>query len=181
MQQENLNRLYIERFNVNRNELIEMIKVVDSNFFLLIDTAKNHNYFKKWLKCLTKKQIAQIGNLFEGTIDESSPLEVSPLLVRLNEENIEMICEKLLITENVGMFSVIQTQLSKQSLILHLQPFLQAEMPTGELALFRFYDPSIVKVLNRMLNQQDFSDLLAPIENWWFQGLDDCFNNIVEA
>lgn len=178
MQLENLTHSYIERFNMEAFELAEVIENTNSNFFLLIDSAKNHLFFKKWLNSLTRQQLLRIGNLFEGTIDESSPLEVSPLLLQLDSENVKLLFERFLNEENKGLFSLIQTDLSKQVVIKHLQPYLEAQMPNGELALFRFYDPSIIKILNKMLSNKDYNNLLEPIENWWHQSLDGSFQNI---
>lgn len=149
------------------------------NFYLLLDTAKNHTYIKRWLKTRSKIQLNQIGNLFQGTIDETSPLEVSPLLLSINQENNKALQQRLLVSENIGMFSLIETSLSKQALIKHLQPFLQAEMPNGELALFRFYDPFITQVLDKMLDKQEYQTLLKPLNNWWVQQANNSFNNLV--
>lgn len=150
-----------------------------SNFFLLLDTAKNHMYIKRWLRALSKAQRNQIGNLFQGTIDETSPLEVSPLLIIINKDCIEEVKRKLLIDENIGMFSIIETSLSKQALIHHLQPFLQAELPSGELALFRFYDPYILKLLPTLLDHESFIALLKPLKRWWYQELNGTFKNLM--
>lgn len=177
-------RLYIGKFDMNTNQLFDHIFQQQEsnpslNFYLLLDTAKNHIYIRRWLKTLPEKQFNQIGNLFHGTIDETSPLEVSPLLLHINQENNEVLQRTLLVSENIGMFSLIETSLSKQSLIKHLQPFLQAEMPNGELALFRFYDPSITKILDKMLDKQEYQKLFKPLNNWWVQQANDTFNNLV--
>ncbi|UUS56566.1 MULTISPECIES: DUF4123 domain-containing protein [unclassified Acinetobacter] len=165
---------------MNSTKLFEQIAKSDSenNFFLLLDTAKNYLFIRRWLKKLSFKKLKQIGNLFEGTIDETSPLEVSPLLIPIHFETKDELNKQFLIEENIGMFSVLETPLSKHELIQHLQPFLQAELPTGELALFRFYDPFIIQVLNQMLNEQEYSDLLKPITNWWVQQMDNTFLNL---
>jgi len=151
----------------------------DSNFFLLLDTAKNHLYIKRWLKTQSKVKINQIGNLFQGTIDETSPLEVSPLLIPIKTETSQNLQNRLMVQENLGMFSVLETSLTLQELIHHLQPFLQAEMPNGELALFRFYDPFITQVLGKMLGEKEYNDLLKPISNWWIQQMDNTFKKLV--
>lgn len=151
----------------------------DSNFVLLIDSAKNHTYIKRWLKTQSKTQLNQIGNLFQGTIDESSPLEVSPLLLSINQANNKALQQTLLVSENIGMFGLIETSLSKQALIKHLQPFLQAEMPDGGMALFRFYDPMITPVLDKMLDKQEYQKLFKPINNWWVQKSNNTFKNLV--
>ncbi|MDC5569145.1 DUF4123 domain-containing protein, partial [Acinetobacter baumannii] len=80
---------------------------------------------------------------------------------------------QLLVNNDSEMFSIIETTLSRYELINHLQPFLQAELPNGELALFRFYDPSIVKILNKMLDEENFVLLTTPIKNWWYQSSDN--------
>ncbi|MDV7449350.1 DUF4123 domain-containing protein [Acinetobacter baumannii] len=156
-------------------ELLEQISEsnLETNFYLLIDAAKEPLFIKKWLKKIPQKKIIQIGNLFEGTIDETTPLEVSPLLVRINSELKYEIETQLLMNNDSEMFSIIETTLSKYELINHLQPFLQAELPNGELALFRFYDPSIVKILNKMLDEENFVLLTTPIKNWWYQSSDN--------
>lgn len=161
---------------------IEQINLHEENphyFFLLLDTAKNHLYIKSWLNRLSKVEKNKIGNLFEQTIDETSPLEVSPLLIQITNESRGQLKKSLVVDDTIGMLSIIETSLSKQELIQHLQPFLQAELPNGELALFRFYDPSIVKMLGKMLDHESYELLLKPINNWWYQEFDDSFKNIM--
>lgn len=160
-----------------KNEKLESKQY--SNFFLLIDSTKNHSYIKRWLKTQSKIQLNQMGNLFQGTIDESSPLEVSPLLLSIDQTNNKTLQQTLLVTETIGLFGLIETSLSKQALIKHLQPFLQAEMPDGGLALFRFYDPLITQVLDKMLDEQEYQTLLKPIDNWWVQKSSNTFKNLV--
>lgn len=177
MQQESPYHLFIGKFKMNSIKLFEQIALHDSkmNLFLLLDAAKNYLFIREWLKKLSPQKTKEIGNLFEGTIDETSPLEASPLLISLKFETKDDIRQQLLIEENIGMFSIIETSLSKYELIHHLQPFLQAELPNGELALFRFYDPSIIKILNQMLDKENFDVLMKPMLNWWYQNLDDNF------
>ncbi|WP_180035988.1 MULTISPECIES: hypothetical protein [unclassified Acinetobacter] len=55
------------------------------NFFLLIDAAKNYTYMRHWLTLNYDRNIKYIGNLFDGTFDDSTPLEFSPLLLNLNK------------------------------------------------------------------------------------------------
>ncbi|QOW51383.1 DUF4123 domain-containing protein (plasmid) [Acinetobacter sp. YH12138] len=110
---------------------------------------------------------------------QQSPLEVSPLLIPITKESSELLQKKLVVGETIGMFSIIETSLSKQQLIQHLQPFLQAELPSEELALFRFYDPAIIKILNKMLDDESYMVLLKPISNWWYQEFDSTLHNIV--
>ena len=165
---------------MNSTKLFEQIAQSDSenNFFLLLDTAKNYLFIRRWLNKLPSKKLKQIGNLFEGTVDETSPLEVSPLLIPIEFETKDDLKKEFLIEENIGMFSVIETPLSKYELIQHLQPFLQAELPTGELALFRFYDPSIVKILNQMLDKENFDLLIKPTKSWWYQDFQGSFHSL---
>ncbi len=85
------------------------------------------------------------------------------------ELNNQKFINELVIEENLGMFSILKTNLSNQELIKHFQPFLQAELPAGELALFRFYDPSVIKSLNRLLDKKNLDILLEPIDGWWYQ------------
>lgn len=59
MLQENHNLLFIERFKMRVIEIIEQIKNSNDNFFVLIDTAKNHLYYRRWLKKLAKDQLIQ--------------------------------------------------------------------------------------------------------------------------
>lgn len=168
---------FLDHIFEQNNETLESKQ--DSNFFLLIDSAKHHTYIKRWLKTQSKNQLNQIGNLFQGTIDESSPLEVSPLLLSIDSANNKTLQQTLLVSETIGLFGLIETSLSKQALIKHLQPFLQAEMPDGGLALFRFYDPMITQVLDKMLDEQEYHILFRPIDNWWVQKSNNTFKNLV--
>lgn len=168
---------FLDHIFEQNNETLESKQ--DSNFFLLIDSAKHHTYVKRWLKTQSKSQLNQIGNLFQGTIDESSPLEVSPLLLGIDQDNHKTLQQTLLVSETIGLFGLIETSLSKQALIKHLQPFLQAEMPDGGLALFRFYDPLITQVLDKILDKQEHKKLFKPINNWWVQKSNNTFKNLV--
>lgn len=188
MPQERLYLLSIGRFDVDCYQFLDHIfeqqnqqpeSKQDSNFYLLIDSAKNHTYIKRWLKTQSKNQRNQIGSLFQGTIDESSPLEVSPLLLSIDQANNRALQQTLIVSESIGLFGLIETSLSKQALIQHLQPFLQAEMPDGGLALFRFYDPLITQVLYKMFDEQEYQTLLKPINNWWVQKSNNTFKKLV--
>lgn len=168
---------------MNSDNLIEQIAQENSanNFFLLFDTAKNYLFIRRWLKALPQIKLKNIGNLFEGTIDETSPLEVSPLLILITLDTKVEIKKQFMVEENIGMFSVIETPLSKHELIQHLQPFLQAELPNGELALFRFYDPSIVKILDQMLDNENYDLLMKPIKKWWYQDFQGLFHSLLRS
>lgn len=168
---------FLDHIFERNNETLESKQ--DSNFFLLVDSAKHHTYIKQWLKTQSKNQLNQIGNLFQGTIDESSPLEVSPLLLSIDQANNKTLQQTLLVSDTIGLFGLIETSLSKQALIKHLQPFLQAEMPDGGLALFRFYDPLITQVLDKMLDEQEYQKLFKPINNWWVQKSNNTFKHLV--
>ena len=101
------------------------------------------------------------------------------MLLSINQANNKALQQTLLVSENIGMFGLIETSLSKQALIKHLQPFLQAEMPDGGMALFRFYDPMITPVLDKMLDKQEYQKLFKQINNWWVQKSNNTFKNLV--
>lgn len=168
---EKVYRLCLGKYRMDILQLSKKISGEESkyNFFLLIDAAKNYTYMRHWLTLNYDRNIKYIGNLFDGTVDDSTPLEFSPLLLNLNKLNNQKFINELVIEENLGMFSILKTNLSNQELIKHFQPFLQAELPAGELALFRFYDPSVIKSLNRLLDKKNLDILLEPIDGWWYQ------------
>jgi type VI secretion system secreted protein VgrG len=151
-------QLNIQELLMQLTESLDQLKTIENN-------ARTSKVFQDENYQISQDLLTQVESTF--------------LLMGIDQGNNETLQRTLLVSENIGMFSLIETSLSKQSLIKHLQPFLQAEMPNGELALFRFYDPSITKILDKMLDKQEYQKLFKPLNNWWVQQANDTFNNLV--
>jgi Domain of unknown function (DUF4123) len=99
--------------------------------------------------------------LFKG-VDDPALLQAAPWLVRIDES------EPLLATwqqhgkgQNWGL--MLQSALPLADLQKFLRKFLQAKLPDGMLALFRFYDPRVFNTYIRAAEPEERSP--------WFDGV----------
>jgi hypothetical protein len=56
----------------------------------------------------------------------------------------------------------------------HFRRFLNCELPRGEIAIFRFYDPTVFINLIKFLTKDQIQKITNPISEWWgwdFEGI----------
>lgn len=145
----------------------------EPNLFLLIDAAQEPKVMEEWLNSLPKPQIR---SLFENTPEARIPLYAAPLLLRIDSESsdFDQVLPRWLKLNT--FLNILSTRLTMDQLIIHLQPFLKARLPSGEDALFRFYDPTVTCLLNKMLSTEHYNHLMQPINNWWYANDEGSFN-----
>lgn len=145
----------------------------EPDLFLLIDAAQEPKLIEKWLKSSPKPQVR---SLFENTPEARIPLYAAPLLLKLDSESsaLDRILPQWL--QHNTFLNVLSTALPMDKLIIHLQSFLDARLPSGEEALFRFYDPTVACLLDQMLSIEHYDRLMQPLNHWWYANDDGSFN-----
>jgi len=132
------------------------MRPAQSDWFGIVDTAQNPDLFH--MIETSKEKVC----LFSGPIDPELA-RASPYLVRLNpEEALMQNWNTIGRGKNWGI--MCQSPMTLESLRKHFRKFLQAMLPDGTIALFRFYDPRVFLTYIRSCEAQDY----IP----WFQGLE---------
>jgi hypothetical protein len=145
-------------------------------FYLLIDAAQEPDLMKKWL---SQHQNQPIRSLFEGTLEEAHPLYVAPLLLKIPHDRIDDLSHDVSDwLAQSAMVNVLHTELETDDLIKHLQPFLDAKLPDGDMALFRLFDPTVAVLLPKMLSKEHYISLMTPISGWWVALDDETFERL---
>lgn len=136
-------------------------------FFALIDLAPHEGLLKKLVRA--NDSGARWKSLFDGTPEESL-LDGAPILVELSTQPRHKALLRVLLSAESASPSVtwICCRLSLEDLFLHLQPFIDADMPNGRKALFRFYDPRILSAIRDGLGSDPLGKaLFTPTSEWW--------------
>jgi hypothetical protein len=134
--------------------------------FALLDLAPHEGLLPK----LTRAEgDLQWKSLFDGTPEEAL-LDGAPILIELpSAPNNAALRRELVAAERSSpSVSWLWTSLSLRDLFLHVQPFLDADMPNGRKALFRFYDPRTLTSIRSGLGSDKLGkSLFEPISEWW--------------
>lgn len=135
-------------------------------FFALVDLAPHAGLLKKLVHA---DDIAKWKSLFDGTPEEAL-LDGAPILIELPAKLRGNALLNALISAERSSPSVswICSSLSFEHLFLHLQAFIDIDMPDGRRVLFRFYDPRTLSAIRGGLSSDRFGKkLLSPISEWW--------------
>ena len=145
------------------------------NLYLLIDAAQEPELIKQWLY---QSPTPQVRSLFEKTPEAQIPLYAAPLLLKVHTKDLDAGLYDLIdvwLKQNTFL-NTISTTMSADMLIDHLRPFLEAHLPSGKNALFRFYDPTVACLLDKMLSMENYTKLMKPLDQWWYANDEGSFN-----
>jgi len=124
-------------------------------WYALVDTAQDPSLFSLIKRC------ARQDCLFSGDLDPALAA-ASPHLVRLDEGSPLMAAwNSRGAGKNWGI--LCESAIEFDSLRRHFKKFLNARLPDGTIALFRFYDPRVFNTYIRACTPEE----LAP----WFKGV----------
>lgn len=134
--------------------------------YLLLDASQHRD-----IPELLKKSGFEFTNLFEGTPEHAIEDKFSPLLLQINPIRDTFVAEFDVLleaqTEKI-FFSVFTSRLVKRELIKALQKRMQICLPDGEEALFRFYDPLVLRHVKSFMNEAQQAEFFAPMLQWWW-------------
>lgn len=145
----------------------------------MVDLAPNEG--------LLQRLIQAEGGLFWKSLFDGSPeealLEAAPILIELPRHPTNTVLWRELIKAERASPSVswLSSRLALRELFLHIQPYLDADMPDGKKALFRFYDPrTLISIRDGLSNDPIGRTLFAPMTEWWVWRPDG-YRNLLEG
>lgn len=117
---------------------------------------------------------------FFDTYPDSKIAFAGPWLFRLNysEEYRGKLAE---LETKCPSVSWLLSPLTPESLLLRFKEFSTIELPNGKCALFRIYDPRVLKNLGSWLEISDCFRLIQDVRRWVFMANDEVFDLKVEV
>ena len=95
-----------------------------------------------------------------------------PWLYRLNRSSCHRKKLKQL-EEALPSVSWLISSASLENLVAHFQPFPNLQLPDSRCALFRFYDPRILKEIELLMDETDYGKLVEVAREWVFSSKKD--------
>ncbi|WP_240785608.1 DUF4123 domain-containing protein [Rahnella sp. CJA17(1/100)] len=139
----------------------QLISHPECGSFALVDGLQYERHFGEEIK--TEKGI--VAPLFDSGPDSRIQF-AGPWLFSLNTtiEYREKLQQLECIYPSVSWFLSCWTL---ENVVNHFKPFLNLQLPDGRGALFRFYDPRILKDIELLLAEKEYEELIAGIECWF--------------
>lgn len=125
-------------------------------------------------RALNAAQLEKCGVIHNPFFDDplTRRMYLQPVPVRSSELSI-MVAQELASlpgsrTQPVGFCGWIATRAHVRIVAAHMEKQLSVTSPQGKACLLRFHDPRVLERLEDILDPQQLSRLLGPIDNWWY-------------
>lgn len=135
------------------------------NLFLLIDAAPQTHGLTSLQLILPKGKRC---SLFEGTPEQDLP-DLAPWLIQVDLSYLqsEMFLSLLKLEYETASLSWIWTVLEIEEVKNKIQPFMEAELKSGQKVLARIYDPPVLLRLIKTFTPQQINIFFSQIDAWW--------------
>ncbi|AMC35304.1 DUF4123 domain-containing protein [Janthinobacterium sp. B9-8] len=135
------------------------------NLFLLIDAAAQTSGLHRLRFILPAGERC---SLFEDT-PEQNLHDLAPWLIHIDPSYLQSdaFLQLLKIEYETASLSWIWTPLNLKELQKTIQPFMQAQLKSGQEALVRIYDPPVLLRLIKTFTPEQEKKLMGQIQAWW--------------
>lgn len=148
---------------------IMQIDVKYSYKYLILDAAQVSEKTLLFINACRSDTRIEIYSLFAGTTEGNAPFEVSPILIFLNDLTI-LLDEKFNfieeIWENEQALNLIDSHLDLKNFIKKMKKYLTVYFPDGSQKIFRWFDPRILKKIDKILDKEQQYEFFKDIEKW---------------
>lgn len=108
-------------------------------------------------------------SLFAGTTEGNAPFEVAPLLIKLNDLTIIEDDQFNFVHQtwsNEQALSVVMSKLDLKHFVKKMKKYLTVEFPDGSQKILRWFDPRIIKKIDKILTDEQEQEFFSDIEQW---------------
>lgn len=144
----------------------------DNSFvYLILDAAQVSKQALKFINNSRANSNIELYSLFSGTTEGNAPFEVSPLIVILKNINILDSLDCIFLNEiwkKEQVLSIVFSKLELMQFTKMMKQYLTVRFPDGSTKLFRWYDPRILKKIDKILTDDQQEIFFKEIENWVF-------------
>lgn len=141
----------------------------DSFVYLILDAAQVSDQALVFINECRDDTRIEFYSLFAGTTEGNAPFEVAPVLILINdltildESRFQFIQQTW---ENEQALNIIFSPLDLTKFVKKMKRYLTIEFPDQSQKLFRWFDPRILKKLNKILDNEQEHEFFNEIEKW---------------
>ena len=147
----------------------------DCSLYALVDGLQFERHFRYELETSNYECYP-----FFDTYPDSKIAFAGPWIFKLNSSEVYRAKLAELETKYPSV-SWLLSPLDPETLLLRFKNFSTIELPNGKCALFRFYDPRVLKNLTFWLGVSDCFRLIQDMRNWVFTVDDEVFDLKIEV
>ncbi|AYO55512.1 DUF4123 domain-containing protein [Acinetobacter wuhouensis] len=161
----------MKRKNIPFKALESCIESYKEDFFvyLILDAAQVSNEALVFINECRDDTRIEFYSLFAGTTEGNAPFEVAPVLILiqdstiLNEERFNFIHKTW---ANEQALNIVFSPLELTQFVKKMKRYLTIEFPDQSQKIFRWFDPRILKKLNKILDNEQEHEFFNEIEKW---------------
>lgn len=140
-----------------------------SFIYLILDAAQFSNQSLEFIKTYLNDNRIEIYSLFSGTTEGNAPFEVSPLLMVIHDLSILKDKNFLFIHQIWHVeqaLNIVFSRLELNLFVKKMKQYLTVKFPDNTQKLFRWFDPRILKKINKILDDEQQYEFFNGIEKW---------------
>lgn len=137
--------------------------------YLVIDTARDPAIFDHLLEMQDQLTVQC---LYKGE-SAKALADVAPYLMALETEGHGPAWEFLRLGWGRSWLIILQGAADFETVRLHLRKLTFAQLPSGETALFRFYDPRVMRLVLPTCGPDQLHRLFGPLMRIWTETMED--------
>lgn len=118
---------------------------------------------------LLKQSGAEYRSVFAGLPEENLGA-ASLFLVRIEDTEADWVAELDRIDLHTPCLSLVWSRVDMESLVMHLQAFMFADIGDNMTAMVRFFDPRCTDAVFRVWGDKILDMFMGPMERWMFRG-----------
>lgn len=141
----------------------------DAEIYLILDAAQVSDATLLFINQLRSDTRIDFYSIFAGTTEGNAPFEASPLLMVINDLSL-LDDEKFNFMDDVWRneqaLNLVFSHLTLEKFIKKMKKYLTVEFPDGSQKIFRWFDPRIVKKIDKVLDDEQEEEFFNDIEKW---------------
>ncbi|NHB58775.1 DUF4123 domain-containing protein [Acinetobacter sp. 194] len=147
---------------------IEIFK--DDNFvYLILDAAQFSDQSLDFINTCRSDSRVEIYSLFAGTTEGNAPFEVAPLLIVVHDLNM-LKNDNILFIHQIWCkdqaLNIVFSKLELSLFVKKMKQYLTVKFPDNTQKLFRWFDPRVLKKINKILDEDQEAEFFNGIERW---------------
>lgn len=174
----------MKRKTTSFQQISEILKqsLNDAEIYLILDAAQVSDASLLFINQLRSDTRIDFYSLFAGTTEGNAPFEVSPLLMVINDLSL-LDDEKFNFMDDVWRneeaLNLVFSHLTLEKFIKKMKKYLTVEFPDGSQKIFRWFDPRILKKIEKILDESQQKEFFNDIEEWVIsvRNYDDVYRN----
>lgn len=141
----------------------------DLFIYLILDAAQVSDQALVFINEYKDDPRIEFYSLFAGTTEGNAPFEVAPVLIIIHDPVIFKEEKFYFIQQtwaNEQALNVVMSSLDLTQFVKKMKRYLTIEFPDQTQKLFRWFDPRILKKIDKILDSEQEQEFFHDIEKW---------------